>query len=155
MGVCGQRHSSSTLRSGKTRYPLYRRLYGPQGLSGRLRNISLPTGIRSTDRLARSVVAILTELSRPTEDLNLLLKSLLFSSVENYVTSHRCHFFLQKFQHNIFWRHLRNIKLCFIIFKITVLNCKKSQNCVSSSQFSCVYYLSWGWINSLYFKLYN
>ena len=39
---------------GKTRYPLYRRLGGPQGRSGQVRKISLPTGIRSPDRPARS-----------------------------------------------------------------------------------------------------
>ena len=38
----------------KTRYPLYRRLGGPQGRSGMVRKISLPTGIRSPDRPARS-----------------------------------------------------------------------------------------------------
>jgi hypothetical protein len=38
----------------KTRYPLYRRLGGPQGRYGRLRKILLPTGIRSPDRPARS-----------------------------------------------------------------------------------------------------
>jgi hypothetical protein len=124
MGLGGQRHTSSALPSGKTRYPLYRVLYMPQGRSGRLRNISPPTGVRSTDRPARSVVAIPTELSRPTEELNLLLKGLLFSSVENYVTSHRCHF-LQKFEHKIFLRYLRDVKLCFIIFKITIFKCKK------------------------------
>ena len=31
----------------KTRYPLYRRLGGPQGWSGQVRKISPPTGIRS------------------------------------------------------------------------------------------------------------
>ena len=35
---------------GKTRYPLYRRLGGPQGRSGRVRKITPPTGIRSPDR---------------------------------------------------------------------------------------------------------
>ena len=41
---------------GKTRYPLYRRLGGSQGRSGRMRKISPPppTGIRSPDRPARS-----------------------------------------------------------------------------------------------------
>jgi hypothetical protein len=34
MGVGGQRHFSATLSPGKTRYPLYRRLGGPQGRSG-------------------------------------------------------------------------------------------------------------------------
>ena len=49
----------------KTRYPLYRRLGGPQGRSGQARKISPPTGIRSPDRPARSSVAIPTELSGP------------------------------------------------------------------------------------------
>ena len=44
MGVRGQRHSPATLRPGKTRYPLYRRLGGPQGRSGRVRNILPPPG---------------------------------------------------------------------------------------------------------------
>jgi hypothetical protein len=39
-----------TLPPGKTRYPLYRRLGGPQGRSGQVRKISYPTGIRSPDR---------------------------------------------------------------------------------------------------------
>ena len=40
MGVGGQRHDPAALRPGKTRYPLYRRLDGPQGRSGRVRKIS-------------------------------------------------------------------------------------------------------------------
>ena len=45
-----------SLPSGKTRYPLYRRLGGPQGRSGQVRKISLPhpTGIRAPDRPART-----------------------------------------------------------------------------------------------------
>ena len=38
----------------KTRYPLYRRLSGPQDRSGQVREISPLTGIRSPDRPARS-----------------------------------------------------------------------------------------------------
>ena len=38
-----------SLPPGKTRYPLYRRLGGPQGRSGQVRKISSPTGIRSLD----------------------------------------------------------------------------------------------------------
>ena len=37
---------------GKIRYPLCRRLGGPQDQFGRVRKLSLPTGIRSPDRLA-------------------------------------------------------------------------------------------------------
>ena len=50
----------STSRPGRftpqeeTRYPLYRRLDGSQGRSGRVRKISPPTGIRSPDRQVRN-----------------------------------------------------------------------------------------------------
>ena len=44
MGVGGQHHAQAALPPGKTRYPLYRRLGGPQGRSGRVREISLPPG---------------------------------------------------------------------------------------------------------------
>ena len=44
----------AALPPGKTRYPLYGRLVGPQGRSGRVRKISPPTGIRPPDRPARS-----------------------------------------------------------------------------------------------------
>jgi hypothetical protein len=43
-GVGGQRHAPATLFPGKTRYPLYKRLGGPQGRSGRVRKISPPPG---------------------------------------------------------------------------------------------------------------
>ena len=39
-GVGGQRHAPAALPPGETRYPLYRRLGGPQGRSGRVRKIS-------------------------------------------------------------------------------------------------------------------
>ena len=38
--VGGQRHAPTALLPGKTRYPLFRRLGGPQSLSGRMRKIS-------------------------------------------------------------------------------------------------------------------
>jgi len=49
-----------SLPPGKTRYPLYRRLGGPQGWSGQLRK-SRHTGIRFRDR----PVTIPTELPGP------------------------------------------------------------------------------------------
>jgi hypothetical protein len=52
--VGGERHAPAGLSPGKTRYPLYRRVGGPQGRSGRARKISSSTGIRSKDRPARS-----------------------------------------------------------------------------------------------------
>jgi len=42
-----------TLPPGKTRYPLYRRLGGPQGQSGWVENLA-PTRIQSPERPARS-----------------------------------------------------------------------------------------------------
>ena len=53
-----------TLPPVKTRYPLYRRLGGPQGRSGQAENLA-STGIRSPDCPARSSVAIPTELPGP------------------------------------------------------------------------------------------
>ena len=43
-GVGGQRHIPAALPPGKTRYPLYRRLGGPQGRSEQVLNISPPRG---------------------------------------------------------------------------------------------------------------
>jgi len=53
-----------TLPPGKTRYPFYRRLGGPQGRSGRAENL-VPTGIRS--RTSQPVVSHYTDwATRPT-----------------------------------------------------------------------------------------
>jgi hypothetical protein len=38
----GQRHAPVALLPGNTRYPLYRRIGGPQSRSGRIRKISPP-----------------------------------------------------------------------------------------------------------------
>jgi hypothetical protein len=43
--VGGQRHAPTALPPGKTQYPLYTRLGGPQDRSGRVRKISLPPGV--------------------------------------------------------------------------------------------------------------
>jgi len=44
MGVGGQRLAPAALPRGKTRYPLYKRLGGPQGRSGQVRKNSPPPG---------------------------------------------------------------------------------------------------------------
>ena len=57
--------SGRTLLPGKTRYPLYKRLGGPQGRSGRAENL-VPTGIRS--RTLQPVVCRYTDwATRPTD----------------------------------------------------------------------------------------
>ena len=43
-GVGGQRHAPAAFTPGKTRYPLYRRVGGPQGRSGWVQKISPPPG---------------------------------------------------------------------------------------------------------------
>jgi len=60
MGVGGQRHAPAALPLGKTRYPLCRRLSGPQGRSGQVLKILPPTGIRSPDPTAlnQSIVKV-------------------------------------------------------------------------------------------------
>jgi hypothetical protein len=65
MGMGCQRHAPATLTPGMTRYPLYRRLGGPQGRSEPVRKISFQPGF---DPWLSSPyqVAILTTLSRPT-----------------------------------------------------------------------------------------
>jgi len=62
-GMSGQGHAPTALSPGQTRYPLYRRLGGPQIQSGRVRKNLAPTGIRSPDRPARS--ASLYQLTYP------------------------------------------------------------------------------------------
>ena len=59
---------SRTLPAGKTRYPLYRRLGGPQGRSGRAENL-IRTGIRS--RTVQPVVSHYTDWATQPLELNM------------------------------------------------------------------------------------
>ena len=63
--MSGQQHAPAALYPpGKTRYPFYRRLGGPQGWSGRVENL-VPTRIRS--RTVQPVVSCYTDwATRPT-----------------------------------------------------------------------------------------
>ena len=65
-GVGGQRHAPAALPLGKNRYPLYRRLGGLQGPSGRVRKISPPQQDSNPGPSSPQQVAIPTELSRPS-----------------------------------------------------------------------------------------
>ena len=58
-GECSAARPGRTLPPGKTRYPLYRRLGGPQGRSERAENLVPPTGIRS--RTVQPVVSHCTD----------------------------------------------------------------------------------------------
>jgi len=63
MGVGGQHYALAALPSGKTRYPLYRRLGRPQGQSGRVWKLSPPPGF--DPQTVQLIVSHYTELSRP------------------------------------------------------------------------------------------
>jgi len=71
MGVGGKGHAPAALPPGKTRYPLYRRLGGPQGRSGQVRKISPspgfhPVASRYTDWAIPAIVNTMTELKNIT-----------------------------------------------------------------------------------------
>jgi len=73
---------SRTLPPGKTRYPFYRRLGGPQGRSGRAENL-VPTGIRS--RTVQPVVSRYTDWATgPT--LNVLIRNVLLNYQQTWGT---------------------------------------------------------------------
>ena len=62
-GVGGQRRASAALPPGKTRYPLYRRLGGPQGWSGPVRKISPPPDF--DPRTVQPVASLYTDWAIP------------------------------------------------------------------------------------------
>ena len=62
-GVGGQRYAPAPLPPGKSRYPLYRRLGGPQGRSERVRKISPSPGF--DPRTVQSVASRYTDCAIP------------------------------------------------------------------------------------------
>jgi hypothetical protein len=64
MGVGGKCHALAALPPGKTRYPLYRRLGGPQDWSGWVQKISLPPGF--DPRTVQPVASHYTDCTIPT-----------------------------------------------------------------------------------------
>jgi len=67
MRVGGQRHAPAALAPGKTRYPLYRRLGGPQGRSGQVRKIWSPPGF--DPRTVQPVASRYTDYVIPAHQL--------------------------------------------------------------------------------------
>jgi len=74
-----QRHAPAALPPGKTLYPLYRRLGGPLGRSGRVRKISLPTGFDS--RTVQSVASRYTDWAIPVGLTKLNLRNRIHSLI--------------------------------------------------------------------------
>jgi hypothetical protein len=65
LDVGGQRHAPAALPPGMTRYPLYRRLGGPQGRSGPVRKISPPP--RFDPRTVQSIASHYTDWDTPAQ----------------------------------------------------------------------------------------
>jgi len=64
--VGGQRHAPTALLPGKTQYPMYWRLGGPQGRSGQMRKISPP--LEFDPRAVQPVASRYTDWAiRPTD----------------------------------------------------------------------------------------
>jgi len=74
-----------SLLQGKIRYPLYRRLGGPQARSGQVRKIWPPTGIRSPDRSSRSQSLYRLSYSARTLKTYQESKNIFYSPLERMV----------------------------------------------------------------------
>jgi len=70
MGVGGQRRAPAALTPGKTRYPLYRRLGGPQDRSGWVRKISSPLGF--DPRTVQPVASRYIDCAIPTRGVSVV-----------------------------------------------------------------------------------
>jgi len=74
-----------SLPPGKTRYPLYRRLGGPQGRSGQVRKVSPPTG--SDPRTVQPVASCYIDCAtRPTESAVVFRKIVRSSTVVEWTS---------------------------------------------------------------------
>ena len=83
-----------TLPPGKTRYPLYRRLVGPQGRSGQVWKISIPPGFDS--RTVQPVGSRYTDYAtRPT------YTKVTMSIKVNSTVIFRCHNKVKRLKHHI------------------------------------------------------
>jgi hypothetical protein len=68
MEVGGQRHVPATLPPVKTRYPLHRRLVGPQGWCGKVWNIAPP--LEFDPRTVQSVASSYTDYAIPARNIS-------------------------------------------------------------------------------------
>ena len=81
MELGGQRHAPAALPPKKARYPLYRRLGGPQGRSGRVRKISPQPGFEP--RTAQPVASRYTNYAIPATAYKINIINLLNNNNNN------------------------------------------------------------------------
>ena len=84
MGMGGQRHAPAALPTGKTRYPLYRKLCGPQGRSGQARKISPPPGF--DPRTVQPVASRYTDWAVPAHHVVEVITHVFLSSRDCHYT---------------------------------------------------------------------
>ena len=87
MRVVGQRHAPADLPPGVTQYPLYRRLGGPQGRSGRVLKISLPPGF--DPRTVQLVTSRYTDWAIAAHTLDYMWQSFLCMKTSRYKSNGR------------------------------------------------------------------
>ena len=129
--VRGQRHAPAALYpSGKTRYPLYRRLAGPQGPCGQVRKISPPPGF--DPRTVQPVASRYTDWAIPAHAFHSNTQEL--SQCVHRTGSHPGHLQdpLGKFNWKS-WCWMRKIELCCVC--ILLLHCQFLYICIC---FFCV-----------------
>ena len=82
MGVGGQRHAPAALPPGNIQYPLYRRLGGPQGRSGRVRKISPPPGF--DPRTVQPIASRYTDWAIQAASVFIIMKDILSVCCEQW-----------------------------------------------------------------------
>ena len=142
--VGGQHYAPAALPPGKTRYPLYRRLGGPQGRSGRVRKISPTPGF--DPRTVQSVASRCTEgweifgtefAQKTKQSLYIEVSSslifTLLNAIKPKVTKHQCCW-------NVHMLYVANYCLYCRIFFQCLLLCHSS-----SSKKPCSNYIGKMW----------
>ena len=130
MGVGGQRHAPAVLPPGKTQYPMFRRLDGPQGRYGRVRKVSLPIGIRSPHRPARSESLYWPSYSCPgvnVDNLNSLVACDIQSVTVN-AASQRSSGRRKQFEHCIGTFRQHDVQMQLLLLALTPLSIQVATN---------------------------
>jgi hypothetical protein len=152
MGVGGQRHGPVALLPVKTRYPLYRRLVGPHGRSGRVLKISPPPGFDS--RTNRPVASRYTDWAIAAYNFNDLKRinecePLLLSQIVIHTIYHKLSY--TQFITNCHTHNLSQIVIHKIYHKLSYT--KFITNCHTHNLSQIVIHIIYKWISFVRYKL--